>query len=109
MVNISGTGVAMPWADKVQAILQAWYLGNETGNAIADVLSGDVNPSGKLPYTYYADLMQCGAHKLGEYPGTPAKDKFGNDIFSSPHSHSDTDSVTPLSNMERPQSIKPKV
>lgn len=85
VVNISGTGVAMPWVDKVPAILQAWYLGNETGNAIADVLSGDVNPSGKLPYTYYADLMQCGAHKLGEYPGTPAKDKFGNDIFDMPY------------------------
>lgn len=85
VVNISGTGVAMPWAEKVPAILQAWYLGNETGNTIADVLSGDVNPSGKLPYTYYADLMQCGAHKLGEYPGTPAKDKFGNDIFDIPY------------------------
>lgn len=85
VVNISGTGVAMPWANKVPAILQAWYLGNETGNAIADVLSGDVNPSGKLPYTYYADLMQCGAHKLGEYPGTPATDKFGNDIFDMPY------------------------
>lgn len=85
VVNISGTGVAMPWVNKVPAVLQAWYLGNETGNAIADVLSGDVNPSGKLPYTYYADLMQCGAHKLGEYPGTPAKDKFGNEIFDMPY------------------------
>lgn len=85
VVNISGTGVAMPWVDKVPAILQAWYLGNETGNTIADVLSGDVNPSGKLPYTYYADLMQCGAHKLGEYPGTPSKDKFGNEIFDMPY------------------------
>lgn len=85
VVNISGTGVAMPWVAKVPAILQAWYLGNETGNTIADVLSGDVNPSGKLPYTYYADLMQCGAHKMGEYPGTPAKDKFGNDIFDMPY------------------------
>lgn len=85
VVNISGTGVAMPWVDKVPAIMQAWYLGNETGNAIADVISGDVNPSGKLPYTYYANLMQCGAHKLGEYPGTPAKDKFGNDIFDMPY------------------------
>ena len=85
VVNISGTGVAMPWVNKVPAVLQAWYLGNETGNAIADVLSGDVNPSGKLPYTYYADLMQCGAHKLGEYPGTPSKDKFGNEIFDMPY------------------------
>ena len=85
VVNISGTGVSMPWVNKVPAVLQAWYLGNETGNAIADVLSGDVNPSGKLPYTYYADLMQCGAHKLGEYPGTPSKDKFGNEIFDMPY------------------------
>ncbi len=85
VVNISGTGVAMPWVNKVPAILQAWYLGNETGNTIADVISGDVNPSGKLPYTYYANLMQCGAHKMGEYPGTPAKDKFGNDIFDMPY------------------------
>lgn len=85
VVNISGTGVAMPWAGKVPAILQAWYLGNETGHAIADVLSGDVNPSGKLPYTYYADLSQCGAHAKGAYPGTPAKDKFGNDIFDIPY------------------------
>ena len=85
VVNISGTGVAMPWVNKVPAILQAWYLGNETGNTIADVISGDVNPSGKLPYTYYANLMQCGAHKMGEYPGTPAKDKFGIDIFDMPY------------------------
>ncbi len=85
VVNISGTGVAMPWVKEVPAILQAWYLGNETGNAIADVLSGDINPSGKLPYTYYADLMQCGAHKLGTYPGIPSKDKFGNDIFDMPY------------------------
>lgn len=85
VVNISGTGVAMPWKEKVPAIMQAWYLGNETGNAIADVISGDVNPSGKLPYTYYDSLDQCGAHKLGEYPGTPAKDVFGNEIFDMPY------------------------
>ena len=85
MVNISGTGVAMPWVSKVPAILQAWYLGNETGNALASVLLGDVNPSGKLPYTYYASLDQCGAHKLGEYPGHPAKDALGNDVMDMPY------------------------
>jgi beta-glucosidase len=42
----------MPWADKVSSIVQAWYGGNETGNAIADVLYGDVNPSGKLPLSF---------------------------------------------------------
>lgn len=81
VVNISGTGVAMPWLGKVKAVLQAWYLGNETGNAIASVLAGDVNPSGKLPYTYYASLDQCAAHKLGEYPGTPRHDPVEGDII----------------------------
>ncbi|OAX79924.1 hypothetical protein ACJ72_05751 [Emergomyces africanus] len=48
----SGTPVTMPWADNAQALLQAWYGGNETGNGIADVLFGDVNPSGKLPLSF---------------------------------------------------------
>lgn len=52
VVNQSGTPVTMPWADKVGAIVQAWYGGNETGNAIADVLFGDVNPSGKLSLSW---------------------------------------------------------
>lgn len=81
VVNISGTGVAMPWLDKVKAVIQGWYLGNETGNTLAGILAGDVNPSGKLPYTYYASLDQCGAHKLGEYPGTPRHDPIEGDII----------------------------
>ena len=85
VVNISGTGVAMPWADKVAGIVQAWYLGNETGNTLASVLLGDVNPSGKLPYTYYASLDQCGAHALGEYPGTPGIDALGNEVMDMPY------------------------
>ena len=48
----SGTAVTMPWADKAQALMQAWYGGNETGNGIADVLFGDVNPSGKLSLSF---------------------------------------------------------
>ena len=85
VVNISGTGVAMPWVKKVRGIVQEWYLGNETGNAIASVLLGDVNPSGKMPYTLYATLDQCGAHKLGEYPGHPAKGALGEDIMDIPY------------------------
>ncbi|KAJ5332552.1 hypothetical protein MYU51_018991 [Penicillium brevicompactum] len=48
----SGTPVEMPWAHKAKAIVHAWYGGNETGNGIADVIFGDVNPSGKLPLTF---------------------------------------------------------
>ena len=51
VVNISGSAVAMPWADKVGAIVQGWYGGTETGNALADVLTGKVNPSGRLPFS----------------------------------------------------------
>lgn len=52
VVMQSGTPVEMPWNDKVPAMIHAWYGGNETGNAIADVLFGDVNPSGKLSLTF---------------------------------------------------------
>lgn len=85
VINISGTGVAMPWADKVPAIMQAWYLGNETGNTLASLIAGDVNPSGKLPYTYYASLDQVGAHKMGEYPGHKGIDALGNEVWDMPY------------------------
>ena len=68
-VNISGNGAALPWLAKVPAVVQAWFIGSEAGEAIASVLFGDVNPSGKLPFTWYASLDQCGAHALNAYPG----------------------------------------
>ena len=69
-VNISGNAVAMPWKDKVSAIVQSWFIGSEAGNAIADILTGYANPSGKLPFTWFAKLNDCGAHALNTYPGT---------------------------------------
>jgi beta-glucosidase len=69
-VNISGNGATLPWLAKVPAVVQAWFIGSEAGKAIASVLVGDVNPSGKLPFTWYASLDQCGAHALNTYPGT---------------------------------------
>lgn len=74
MVNISGNAIAMPWVNDVPAIVQAWYLGSEAGSAIASVLVGDVNPSGKLPFTFPVSLQDVGAHRLGEYPGIPRND-----------------------------------
>ncbi len=69
-VNISGNPVAMPWLSRVPAVVQGWFIGSEAGEALASVLCGDVNPSGKLPFTWYASLDQCAAHALGTYPGT---------------------------------------
>ena len=69
-VNISGNPVAMPWHDRVAAIVQGWYGGSESGEALADVLTGDVCPSGKLPFTWPVKLQDVGAHALKTYPGT---------------------------------------
>lgn len=74
VVNVSGNAVAMPWADKVPAILQAWFLGSESGNSLADVIFGRVNPSGKLPMTFPVRLADVAAHAVGEYPGTKRAD-----------------------------------
>ena len=73
-VNISGNAVAMPWVEKVPAIVQGWFVGSEAGEALASVLAGDVSPSGKLPFTWYARLEDCGAHATGSYPGTWRED-----------------------------------
>ena len=73
-VNISGNGVAMPWLSKVPAVVQGWFVGSEAGEAIASVLAGDVNPSGKLPFTWYTGLEQCGAHALNAFPGVWRED-----------------------------------
>lgn len=62
VVNISGNAVAMPWAGKVPAIVQDWYLGSEAGTSLAAVLVGDQNPSGHLPMTWYASLDQCSVY-----------------------------------------------
>lgn len=67
VVNISGNAVAMPWVKEVPAIIQDWYLGSEAGSALAAVLMGDVNPSGRLPFTFPVKLEDNGAHALGEY------------------------------------------
>lgn len=86
VINVSGNAVAMPWIKEVPAVLQAWFLGSEAGNAIAAVLMGDVNPSGKLPFTFPARLEDVPAHQLGEYPGSEkvgdiVNEKYNEGIF----------------------------
>ncbi len=70
----------MPWIDRVPAVLEAWYSGSEAGNALADVLFGAVNPSGKLPFTFPVRLEDNGAIALGEYPGGDSV-KYNESIF----------------------------
>lgn len=76
-VGICGNAVSMPWREKVPAIIQGWYLGSETGIALADALLGVTNPSGHLPFTWYENLGQVGAHAFGEksFPGIWRDDK----------------------------------
>jgi beta-glucosidase len=80
-VNISGNAVAMPWVNELPAIVQGWFLGTEAGNALAAVLSGDVNPSGKLTFTFPVKLQDNAAHALGEFPGTKNEITYKEGIF----------------------------
>lgn len=65
----SGSAVLMPWIDKVAAVLEAWYPGEEDGNAVADVLFGNINPSGKLPLTFPARSEDTLASHPNQFPG----------------------------------------
>ena len=83
LVLLSGNAVEMPWVDKVPAIVQGWYLGSMGGYSLADVLSGKVNPSGKLPFSFPKKLTDCGAHAFDElsYPGDSIKEEYKEDIL----------------------------
>lgn len=97
MVLLSGNAVEMPWVKQVPAIVQGWYLGSEAGNALANVLSGKVNPSGKLPFSFPMKLEDCGAHAFGtlSYPGDSVKVVYKEDILVGYRWH-DTKKIAPL-------------
>ncbi|HEX3779605.1 MAG TPA: glycoside hydrolase family 3 C-terminal domain-containing protein [Pseudonocardiaceae bacterium] len=65
----SGSAVTMPWANSVKGIIENWYPGQEDGNAIAALLFGDVNFSGKLPVTFPQSLAQVPASTTAQWPG----------------------------------------
>lgn len=97
VILISGNAVAMPWLSDVKGLMQAWYLGSEAGHAIADVVSGDVNPSGKLPFSFPTKLTDSPAHHYGEfsYPGDGKNQFYKEDIFVG-YRWYDTQKIRPL-------------
>ncbi|TRX21253.1 glycosyl hydrolase [Flavobacterium franklandianum] len=97
VVLVSGNAVEIPWISKVKAIMQTWYLGSVAGDAIADVISGDVNPSGKLPFSFPKKLSDNAAHSFGElsYPGDNVNQYYKEDILVGYRWH-DTKKIKPL-------------
>lgn len=83
------------WIDHVPAVIQAWYPGSEGGNALAGILFGEVNPSGKLPVTFPKHLKESSAHALGQYPGDTISVHYTDDIFVG-YRYFDTYNMEPL-------------
>lgn len=75
----AGSPLHMPWVDKVKSLLQGWYLGQEAGNAIADVLFGETEPSGRLPTSFPKRIEDNPAHL--NYPGENGKVRYGEGLF----------------------------
>lgn len=95
VVLIAGNAVAMPWVKQVNAIVMSWYNGTEAGNALASVLFGEVNPSGKLPFTFPVKLEDNSAHSIGEFPGDGKKVAYKEGIFVG-YRWADKEKIKPL-------------
>jgi beta-glucosidase len=89
----AGSPLDMDWLDQAAAVVWAWYPGQECGNAIADVLFGDVNPSGKLPTTFPRRLQDNPAYI--NYPGENGQVHYGEGLFVG-YRYYDKKDVTPL-------------
>ncbi|WP_298339723.1 glycoside hydrolase family 3 C-terminal domain-containing protein [uncultured Algibacter sp.] len=96
MLLVTGNAVETPWLSNVNGLIQTWYLGSMAGHAIADVVSGDVNPSGKLPFSFPKKLKDNGAHFYGElsYPGDGTNQYYKEDILVGYRWH-DTKKIEP--------------
>jgi beta-glucosidase len=95
-ILVSGNAVEMSWLPKVEGVIQTWYLGSMAGHAIADVVSGDVNPSGKLPFSFPKKLEDNGAVSFGKtsYPGVDMTQEYKEDILVGYRWH-DTKNIVP--------------
>lgn len=91
----TGSAVLMPWVDQVPAIVEAWYPGEEDGNAVADVLFGAVNPSGRLPVTFPKRLEDLPARTPEQYPGIDGAAKYSEGIFVG-YRYYDANNIAPL-------------
>jgi beta-glucosidase len=89
----TGSPVAMDWIDRVPAVLQTWFGGQEFGHALTDVLFGDVNPSGRLPTTFPKRLQDTPTFL--NYPGEHGEVRYGEGIFVG-YRYYDTKDVVPL-------------
>ena len=97
LVMLSGNAYEMPWLKQATTLVQGWYGGSEAGHAIANVLSGEVNPSGKLPFTFATKLNDYGAHSFGaiSFPGDNIKEEYKEDILVG-YRWFDTKKIKPL-------------
>jgi beta-glucosidase len=89
----TGSPITMPWIEKVTAVVEAWYPGQECGNAIANVLFGDTNPSGKLPQTFPVRLEDTPAYL--DFPGENGRVYYGEGLFVG-YRYYDKKKVAPL-------------
>jgi beta-glucosidase len=93
----TGGPVEMPWLDKVSAVIQAWYPGQEAGNAIADVLFGDAEPGGRLPQTFPKQLADNSAitGDASTYPGKSGHVVYAEGLYVG-YRHHDSHAIKPL-------------
>jgi beta-glucosidase len=97
VVLLSGNAVEMPWVNEVPAIIQGWFLGSQAGNALANVISGTVNPGGKLPFSFPIKLEDNAAIAFGSdsYPGDGQTVTYKEDILVG-YRWFDTKEIEPL-------------
>jgi len=97
VIIISGNAVSMPWINKVNGLIQSWYLGSQAGKATANIISGDANPSGKLPFSIPKKLEDNGANSFGPavYPGKGPDVNYSEDILVG-YRWFDTKKIEPL-------------
>ncbi|WP_329173065.1 glycoside hydrolase family 3 C-terminal domain-containing protein [Streptomyces sp. NBC_01477] len=91
----TGSAVTMPWLSSVSGVFEAWYSGQEDGHAIADLLFGDVNPSGHLPVTFPTSLSQVPANTAAQWPGADNKVQYSEGLKVG-YRHYDATKQTPL-------------